>query len=62
MWPRAAIGFVLTVAVSAAMYFFVERHMAGLRRRLHGRKKVAVQDSAKAEDARAAEVAVAAQR
>jgi peptidoglycan/LPS O-acetylase OafA/YrhL len=38
MYPRAAIGFVITVAVSAAMYWFVERHMAALRRRLHGRK------------------------
>ena len=39
MWPRAGLGFVLTVTISAAMYFFVERHMAALRRRLHGRKQ-----------------------
>lgn len=39
MYPRAVIGFVLTVAVSAAMYYFVERHMATLRRRLHRREK-----------------------
>jgi peptidoglycan/LPS O-acetylase OafA/YrhL len=42
MYPRAAIGFVITVALSAAMYFFVERHMAALRRRLHQRKERAV--------------------
>ena len=44
-WPRTAIAFVLTVAVSAAMYILVERHMAALRRRLHGRKARAHTDS-----------------
>jgi peptidoglycan/LPS O-acetylase OafA/YrhL len=31
----AAIGFVLTVAFSTAMYLFVERHMSRLRHKLH---------------------------
>jgi len=39
VWSRTALGFLLTVAVSAAMYLLVERHMAALRKRLHGRKK-----------------------
>jgi peptidoglycan/LPS O-acetylase OafA/YrhL len=51
-WPRAAIGFALTVAISAAMYFFVERHMATLRRRLH-KKKSAVVSPPPVEGARA---------
>ena len=38
-WPRTVVAFVLTVAVSTAMYYLVERKMAALRRRLHGRKK-----------------------
>ena len=38
-WPRTLVAFVLTTAASAAMYYFVERHMAALRKRLHGREK-----------------------
>ena len=32
---RAVLGFALAVAVSSAMYYLVERHLAKLRRRLH---------------------------
>jgi len=32
---RALLGFALAVAVSGAMYYLVERHLAELRRRLH---------------------------
>lgn len=32
---RAVLGFVATVAVSSAMYYFVERHLGALRRKLH---------------------------
>lgn len=32
---RAVLGFILAVAFSSAMYFFVERHLGALRRRLH---------------------------
>lgn len=32
---RAALGFLLAVAFSSAMYFLVERHLGALRRRLH---------------------------
>jgi peptidoglycan/LPS O-acetylase OafA/YrhL len=32
---RALMGFALAVAVSTAMYYLVERHLAELRRRLH---------------------------
>jgi len=39
VWPRTALAFLMTVALSAAMYYLVERRMAALRRRLHGRKR-----------------------
>lgn len=61
-WPRAAVGFVLTVAISAAMYFFVERHMAALRRRLHKKKKPAVVSPALVEEGRASEAVTAVNR
>jgi peptidoglycan/LPS O-acetylase OafA/YrhL len=51
VWPRTVLAFLLTVAVSAAMYFLVERHMAGLRRRLHGRKKRAPSGGGQASEA-----------
>jgi len=31
---EAGLGFLLSVAFAAAMYYFIERHMATLRRRL----------------------------
>lgn len=34
---RAVVGFCLTLLISAMMYYFVERHLATLRRRLHRR-------------------------
>lgn len=61
-WPRAAIGLVLTLAISAAMYYFVERHMAALRRRLHGRKKSAHATSGPTDAGQEAEAATAANR
>lgn len=33
--PRAVVGFAATLAVSAAMYLLVERHLATLRKKLH---------------------------
>jgi peptidoglycan/LPS O-acetylase OafA/YrhL len=56
------VGFVATVAVSAAMYYFVERHMAALRRRLHGRKKRALSNPVATDGAQASEPAAAAHR
>jgi peptidoglycan/LPS O-acetylase OafA/YrhL len=56
-WPRMALGFLLTVAVSAAMYFFVERRMAALRRRLHARKKRTLPNPAPADGERPSEAA-----
>jgi len=56
-WPRAVIAFALTLAVSAAMYYFVERHLAALRKRLHGQKKRAVASSTPVEGGQAAEPA-----
>jgi peptidoglycan/LPS O-acetylase OafA/YrhL len=32
---RAVLGFIATITVCTAMYYFVERHMGALRRRLH---------------------------
>lgn len=32
---RAVLGFIATITVSGAMYYFVERHLGALRRRLH---------------------------
>jgi len=55
-WSRTAVAFVLTVAVSTAMYYLVERRMAALRRRLHGRKKRALSISATTESGPATEV------
>jgi peptidoglycan/LPS O-acetylase OafA/YrhL len=34
-WVHASLGFLLSVAFSAAMYFLVEKRLAALRRRLH---------------------------
>ena len=62
VWPRTVVGFVATVAVSAAMYYFVERHMAALRRRLHGRKKRALSNPGATDGGQASEGAAAAQR
>jgi peptidoglycan/LPS O-acetylase OafA/YrhL len=62
VWPRTALAFLLTTAVSTAMYFLVERHMAALRRRLHGRKKRALPNSVPTDAGRASEAAAAAQR
>ena len=39
VWPKTVVAFVLTVAASTAMYFLVEKRMAALRKRLHGRKE-----------------------
>jgi peptidoglycan/LPS O-acetylase OafA/YrhL len=62
VWQRTVVGFLLTVAVSAAMYYFVERHMAALRRRLHGRKKRALSNPAPTDGGQASEGAAAAHR
>jgi peptidoglycan/LPS O-acetylase OafA/YrhL len=60
VWQRTVLGFLATVSVSAAMYFLVERHMAALRRRLHGRKKPSVSNQVTTDTGQAAEAAAAA--
>jgi len=59
VWPRTVLGFLLTVAVSTAMYLLVERHMAALRRRLRGRMQ---RSSSKSAGGRASDAAAAAHR
>ncbi|MBC8024798.1 MAG: acyltransferase [Steroidobacteraceae bacterium] len=62
VWQRTAFAFVLTVAVSTAMYYLVERRMAALRRRLHGRKKPVMSKADPTDGEQASEAAAAPHR
>lgn len=62
VWQRTALAFLLTVAVSSAMYYLVERRMAALRRRLHGHHKPSVSKAVPVAGERASEAAAAAHR
>jgi peptidoglycan/LPS O-acetylase OafA/YrhL len=62
VWQRTALGFLLTVAVSTAMYYLVERHMAALRKRLHGHKKPLLSKAGPTDGEQASEAAAASPR